>query len=120
MHGIGLISNPFSKKNRKNPDRIEMMKNLLPDSSLAKFPSSFDELEEDPSLLTEKKKSSKLGSSLPFSLYDSIIEFEKDSGYTKGVFSPEFISDYIALKLAEYKEEISRPSGFDYKEYFNV
>jgi diacylglycerol kinase family enzyme len=45
MHGIGLISNPFSKKNRKNPDRIEMMKNLLPDSSLAKFPSSFDELD---------------------------------------------------------------------------
>ncbi len=82
--------------------------------------SSFEELEEDPSLLSEKKKSSKLGNSLPFSLYDSIIEFEKDSSYTKGVFSPEFISDYIALKLAEYKEEISRPSGFDYKEYFNV
>ncbi len=79
-----------------------------------------DELEEDPSLLSEKQKANKLGASLPFSLYDSIISFEKDTSYLKGVFSPQFISDYISLKLNEYKEDISRPSGYDYMNYFNI
>ena len=41
----------------------------------------YEELETDPSLLSEKQKSSKLGTTLPFSLYDAIIEFEKDNSY---------------------------------------
>ena len=80
----------------------------------------YEELDEDPSLLSEKSRSSKVGKQLPFSLYDSIVEFENDNSYVKGVISPDFISDYISMKLNEYKDEISRPSGFDYKEYFNI
>ncbi len=45
MAGIGLISNPFSKKNRKNPRRLNKIKNLLPDQNLACFPTSFEEMD---------------------------------------------------------------------------
>lgn len=45
MPGIGLISNPFSKKNRKKPERLEEIKKLIPDKSFAKFPTSYEEMD---------------------------------------------------------------------------
>lgn len=77
-------------------------------------------LSENPDKMSEKDKKNYLGEPLPYSLYDAIISLEKDITYIKGIFYPEFLSDYLSAKLEEYKEDISRPSGFDYQRYYNI
>jgi diacylglycerol kinase (ATP) len=45
MPGIGLISNPYSRKNRKNPARLQKLINAAPDKDLVKLPVSYEEME---------------------------------------------------------------------------
>ncbi|HNZ53804.1 MAG TPA: diacylglycerol kinase family protein [bacterium] len=45
MPGIGLISNPYSRKNRKNPSRLQKLINAAPDKNLVKLPVSYDEMD---------------------------------------------------------------------------
>ncbi len=81
---------------------------------------TFDELKQDPDFLSEKERKACLGPSLPFSLYEAIIAYENNNKFLRKVISSEFISDYLSLKLREFKEELSRPSSYDYQEYFNI
>ncbi len=46
MPDIALISNPFSRQNRRHPDWLKKMKALLPNNTLARFPTSFEEMDE--------------------------------------------------------------------------
>jgi len=45
MPGIGLISNPYSRKNRKNPARLQKLINAALDKDLVKLPVSYEEME---------------------------------------------------------------------------
>lgn len=45
MPGIGLISNPYSRKNRKNPERLEKLIDASPDKDLVKLPVSYEEMD---------------------------------------------------------------------------
>jgi len=55
MPGIGLISNPYSRKNRKNPARLQKLINAAPDKDLVKLPVSYEEMESAISFFKEKK-----------------------------------------------------------------
>lgn len=46
MPGIGLISNPYSRKNRKNPARLQKLIDCAPDKDLVKLPDSFEKMDE--------------------------------------------------------------------------
>lgn len=46
MSGIGLISNPYSRKNRKNPARLQKLIDCAPDKNLVKLPDSFEKMDE--------------------------------------------------------------------------
>ena len=46
MPGIGLISNPYSRKNRKNPARLQKLIDHAPDKDLVKLPDSFEKMDE--------------------------------------------------------------------------
>ncbi|MFO7735399.1 MAG: diacylglycerol kinase family protein [bacterium] len=45
MNRIGVISNPYSKQNRKHPHRLEKLRELVPERSLAVFPSTIPEMD---------------------------------------------------------------------------
>lgn len=46
MSGIGLISNPYSRKNRKDPARLQKLIDCAPDKDLVKLPDSFEKMDE--------------------------------------------------------------------------
>ncbi len=46
MPGIGLISNPYSRKNRKDPARLQKLIDSAPDRELVKLPDSFEKMDE--------------------------------------------------------------------------
>jgi len=46
MPGIGLVSNPYSRKNRKDPKRLQKLIDLAPDKKLVKLPDSFEKMDE--------------------------------------------------------------------------
>ncbi len=54
MPGIGLISNPYSRKNRKRPERLKKLVELSPDKELVKLPVSYEDM--DNALLLFKKR----------------------------------------------------------------
>ena len=45
MPGIGLVSNPYSKKNRKHPDRLQKLIDCAPDKDLVRLPDSFEKMD---------------------------------------------------------------------------
>ena len=45
MPGIGLVSNPYSKKNRKHPDRLQKLIECAPDKDLVRLPDSFEKMD---------------------------------------------------------------------------
>lgn len=45
MSGIGLISNPYSRKNRRNPSRLQKLIDVAPDKDLVKLPVSYEEMD---------------------------------------------------------------------------
>ncbi len=45
MAGIGLVSNPYSKKNRKYPDRLQKLIDCAPDKDLVRLPDSFEKMD---------------------------------------------------------------------------
>ncbi|MGI6393289.1 MAG: diacylglycerol/lipid kinase family protein [bacterium] len=45
MSGIGLVSNPYSRKNRKNPSRLQKLIEEAPDKDLVKLPVSYNEMD---------------------------------------------------------------------------
>lgn len=46
MSGIALVSNPYSRQNRKHPKRLKKLKAMLPNDTLARFPTTFDEMDQ--------------------------------------------------------------------------
>jgi diacylglycerol kinase (ATP) len=46
MAGIGLISNPYSRRNRKNPDILNRLVELSPDKDLVRLPVSYEEMDD--------------------------------------------------------------------------
>ena len=45
MPGIGLVSNPYSKKNRKHPERLQKLIECAPDKDLVRLPDSFEKMD---------------------------------------------------------------------------
>ena len=45
MPGIGLVSNPYSKKNRKHPDMFRKLIECAPDKDLVRLPDSFEKMD---------------------------------------------------------------------------
>jgi diacylglycerol kinase (ATP) len=46
MPGIGIINNPFSRKNRRNPDGLETLRRIVGDAGLVASSSSVEEVRE--------------------------------------------------------------------------
>ena len=46
MPGIGLVSNPYSKKNRKHPERLQQLIECAPDRDLVRLPDTFEKMDE--------------------------------------------------------------------------
>ncbi len=55
LAGIGLISNPKSRKNKKDPARLERLKHILPDVSLARNASDLGTLKKELTFFKERK-----------------------------------------------------------------
>lgn len=56
MSRIGVISNPYSKQNRKRHHRLKKLRDIIPDRSLAMFPTTIPEMDN----ALEKMRSQKV------------------------------------------------------------
>lgn len=55
MPGIGLVSNPYSKKNRIHPDRLQKLIDCAPDKDLVRLPDSFEKMSSAMEHFKQKK-----------------------------------------------------------------
>ena len=55
MSGIGLVSNPYSKKNRKYPDMFKKLIDCAPDRDLVRLPDSFEKMDAAMEHFRQKK-----------------------------------------------------------------
>ncbi len=55
MTGIGLISNPYSKRNRKYPERLKKLEDLLPDQTLAQHPTDLSGMDSAMAIFRDRE-----------------------------------------------------------------
>lgn len=70
--------------------------------------------------IESEKKGKRTMKPLPASLYEAMEALESDNKFIKGVIPSEFLSDYIDLKLDEYKKERKSVTPYELEKYYNV
>ena len=121
-----LVFVPHSRKNSKESTRL-VFKGTDPSVNAhlaysAVLAAGLDGIKSkidpgDPSEEESKKKKEIL---LPESLYEAIEALESDTKFIKGVVPPEFLEDYLELKLNQYKEDKEAVSMDDHRKYVNA
>ena len=120
-----LVFVPYSRKNAKEAKRV-IYKGSDPSVNshlayAAVLAAGLDGIKSkiepgDPSEEGGKKKKEIL---LPTNLYESIEALESDTKFIKGVVPPEFLEDYLELKLRQQKDDKTAVSMDDHRKYYN-